>query len=231
VRVELLRIVWWGHACFELIYEDKRLVIDPHDGGSIAVNLPPPRTKADYVLVTHPHYDHDAVETVSKEGTAIVRAREGEFQLGPFRIKGIRLPHDEFEGRVRGMVTAYLIEAGPFSVLHLGDLGRPLTEREMESIGSPDIVLVPVGGVYTLHPADALESVTKMGARIVVPMHYWFPGCQLPLEPLEIFLHHARRLRVVRLESNQLELRERDDLPPETTVVVLKIPVGEKGPK
>ena len=130
-----LKLRWWLHACFELESAGKKLVVDPHDGGSLGVGFAAPRVTADYVLVTHEHYDHNAVEKVSDERTVVVREKTGEFALGPFRVKGVRLPHDEFNGRIRGFVTVYRIEAEGISVVHLSDLGRVPSEEEADEIG------------------------------------------------------------------------------------------------
>lgn len=218
-----LRLRWWLHACFEIEAGGKRLVIDPHDGGSLGVGFEAPMVVADYVLVTHEHYDHNAVEKVSGKHTVVVREGTGDFELGPFRVRGVRLPHDEFEGRLRGFVVAYRVEAEGLSLVHLSDLGRALREEEAEAIGRVDVALIPAGDVYTLHPRQALEAAEALGARVVVPMHYWLPGMQLPLEPLDELLRYAKKWRVVRLDSNTLEL-SREELPSEKTIVALAPP-------
>jgi len=221
--VSAVTIKWHGHACFEIIYEGKRLLIDPHDGGSLGVGFAPPKAEPDYVLVSHEHYDHNAVEVVAKRrDTVVIRGRLGDFVLGPFRVRGVRLPHDEFGGRLRGFVVAYRVEAGGVAVTHLSDLGRPLEEGEAEHLRA-DVALVPAGGVYTLHPRRALEAAEAIGARVVVPMHYWVPGMQLPLEPLDEFLRYAKKWRVVRLEETSFTL-EPDGLPERRTIVVLRYP-------
>ena len=213
-----LRIAWWLHACFELEYEGRRLLIDPHDGGSLGVGFQPPRVRPDYVLVTHEHYDHNAVEVVEGQ-PQVVRERVGEFELPPFRVRGVRLPHDEFNGRLRGHVVAYRVEAGGLAVVHLSDLGRPLTREEAEQLKPVHVALVPAGGVYTLHPRQALETASLLEARVVVPMHYWLPGMQLPLEPLDTFLRYAKKWRVVRLDTNSFEVSV-EELPEQPTIVV-----------
>ncbi|ALL01623.1 putative Zn-dependent hydrolase [Pyrodictium delaneyi] len=218
-----LRLKWWLHACFELEVDGKRLVIDPHDGGSLGVGFSAPSVKADYVLVTHDHYDHNAVEKVSTDHTVVARERTGGFTLGPFKVKGVKLPHDEFDGRIRGFVVAYRIEVEGISLVHLSDLGRMLTEEEVREIGSVDIALIPAGDVYTLHPRQALEAAEALGARIVIPMHYWLPGIQLPLEPLDTILRYAKKWRVLRLESSWIEIT-REDIPEEKTLAVLAPP-------
>jgi L-ascorbate metabolism protein UlaG (beta-lactamase superfamily) len=219
----MVLVRWWGHACFEIAYEGRVLVIDPHDGGSLGVGIEPPRVRADYVLVTHNHYDHNAVDVVRRDGTVVVSEREGDFQLGPYRVRGVKLPHDEFEGRLRGHVVAYRVEAGGLAILHLSDLGRKLRVEEAEKLKPVDVVLLPAGGVYTLHPRQALESAELLEARLVIPMHYWVPGIHLPLEPIDTLLRYAKKWRVVRLDTNELEV-SREELPEQRTIVVLREP-------
>jgi L-ascorbate metabolism protein UlaG (beta-lactamase superfamily) len=199
------------------------LVIDPHDGGSLGVNIEAPKVKADYILVTHDHYDHNAVEVVAKPSSSIIRWRTGSFTLGPFNIKGVKLPHDEFEGKLRGHVVAYRIEACGISLVHLSDLGRKLTDSEAAELKPVDIALVPAGGVYTLHPRLALESADALGARIVIPMHYWVPGLHLPLEPLDVMLRYAKKWRVIRLDKSEITI-SREELPEQKTIVILRFP-------
>ncbi len=218
----MIELIWWGHACFELKCCGRSLLIDPHDGGSLGPGFSPPRAKPDYVLVTHEHYDHNAVEVVSSNDTIVVREKEGEFELGPYRIRGVRLPHDEFGGRVRGFVVAYRVEAEGLSVTHLSDVGRPLSEEEAELLKS-HIVLAPAGNVYTLHPRKVLEAATMLEAKVLIPMHYWIPGMQLPLDPLDNLLRYAKKWRVVRHESNRVTLSPQE-VPEAPTILVLRPP-------
>ncbi len=221
--MERLILRWWLHACIELEYAGKRLMIDPHDGASLGVGLSPPPREPDYVLVTHEHYDHNAVEAVAGENTVVLREHVGDFELGPYRVRGVKLPHDEYNGRIRGWVVAYHVKAGEISVVHLSDLGRPLTSDEAEMLGNSDIVFAPAGGVYTLHPRQALEVAEALNAKVLVPIHYWLPGIQLPLDPLDTILRYAKKWRVVRLESNELVV-SRNDIPDEKTIVVFAPP-------
>ncbi|RUM47639.1 MAG: hypothetical protein DSY37_01955 [Hyperthermus sp.] len=221
-----VEIVWHLHSCIELIAGGKSLLIDPHDGGSLGVGFTPPTAKPDYILVTHEHYDHNAVNLFSAKGgrgPLIIREREGSFELPPFRVKGVKLPHDEFEGRLRGFVVAYKITVEGLSLAHLSDLGRPLRDQEAREFGSVDIVFAPVGGVYTLPPSKVIDVVDMLDAKIIIPIHYWLPGVQLPLEPLDVFINHARNFKVLQLEDNRVVI-DKHDLPGERTILVLQPP-------
>jgi len=218
-----VELVWLGHACFALSFKGKRLVIDPHDGESIGVGIPRPAIEADYILVSHEHYDHNAVEVVSSPSSTVVRERLGEFILEPFRIKGVKLPHDEFEGRIRGHVVAYVVNVAGIRIAHLSDLGRMLKEEEAGEIGVVDIALIPAGGVYTLHPRQALDVALQIKAKMVIPMHYWLPGVHLPLEPLEVLLRYAKKWKIIRIDSNKIKVSIKD-IPQEPSIVILTPP-------
>ncbi len=220
----MIELIWWGHACFEIVYGNINLVIDPHDGVSLGRNFRAPMTVAKYVLVTHRHYDHDAVEVVTNRDTEILYEKEGRFSIGPFNVEGIRLPHDEFDGRIRGHVVAYIIEIEGLRLIHLSDIGRPLNEEEVTRIGSIDVVLVPVGNVYTILPHEAIEIAEKLKAKVLIPMHYWVTGMQLPLDPLDSFLRFTKKWKVVRMDTNKVIL-SRDKLPGEKSIYVLKSPL------
>ncbi len=204
-------------------------MIDPHDGASIGVGFPAPPRGAEYILVTHKHFDHNAVDVVRGESTReVVVERVGEFTLGPFRVRGVKLPHDEHGGRLRGFVVAYRVEAGGVSVTHLSDAGVPPSGEALEALRA-DIAVVPAGGVYTMHPREAAETLDALGAVIGVPVHYWLPGYFLPLDPLDEFLGVARkRRRVVRLDSNSFTV-EPGGLPEQPSVYVLRAPRVERG--
>ncbi len=195
-------------------------MIDPHDGASIGLDFPPPPRNPHYILVTHKHFDHNAVDVVRGESTReVVVEKVGEFTLGPFRVRGVKLPHDEFKGKYRGFVVAYRVEVGGLSFTHLSDAGVPPDEEEAEVLRA-DVVFVPAGGVYTMHPREAAEVLDALGARIGVPIHYWLPGYFLPLDPLDEFLSVVRKKRrVVRLESNSFTI-SRDALPGEPSVYI-----------
>lgn len=216
-------IVFHGHACFEIVdSEEKRIVIDPHDGGSIG--LPKPRTKADAVLVTHNHFDHNAVEVVLKPGGEKHIMRKSDFLvLGKYRARGVEAYHDPYKGRIRGKVIMYVINIDGTKFLHVGDLGHVLHEDHLRAIGSVDIAMVPVGGTFTIGPEEAAEVLRALQPKAFIPMHYWVPGVNLPLKPLDEFL------RVVSGEYEVVKVGKSDVDTSEirwegTKVVVLKSP-------
>jgi len=211
-----VRVEWHGHSFIVVESpEGVRVAVDPHDGASL--NLPVHRVEADHVLITHDHFDHNAVEVVSGY-RGVFKWRTGVFSAGGLRVEGLPSFHDKSGGELRGPNTIYVIEVEGVRVAHLGDLGHPLTSELVEKLRGVEILVVPVGGTYTIDAYEAREVVERISPRLVIPVHYWVPGSTLPLDPLDRFLTlaKARRLRV---DSTVLEL-DPGDLPEKTTVVV-----------
>ncbi|MCX8195753.1 MAG: MBL fold metallo-hydrolase [Acidilobaceae archaeon] len=207
-------IKWCGHSYF-ILETNVKIAIDPHDGESIGAGLGTCREGADLILITHDHYDHNAVEMAAKRESRVIKERAGEFLVKGVKVKGVKLFHDKERGARRGISVAYVIEAEGLRVAHLGDLGHRLERDHIESIGSVDVLMVPVGGTYTIGPREALEVISQLSPKIAIPMHYWVPGSFLPLSPLSEFLRFVER--AVKAEG-ALEVR-RELLPKETTIV------------
>ncbi len=209
-------IKWHGHSCFE-IRNSLTIVIDPHDGRSIG--LRPPRVRADIVLVTHDHFDHNATRVVA--GDFKIIRETGTHQIGDVKIEGFRAYHDKEGGRRRGEITMFKIVLGGVSILHVGDLGHVPTEKMAEEIGKVDILMVPVGGTYTVDAMEAKETVGVINPRVVVPMHYKVHGLSLSLRPVDEFLKLFPKEDVYHV-GNSVEF-DRSDLPDRTKVWIFSL--------
>ncbi len=217
----MVKITWHGHACFSIDYDGYIVVLDPHDGESIG--LPRPDIKADLVLVSHDHFDHNAVEVVKKDGTRVLKMFRGEADLGIVKVKGIKTYHDKVGGRRRGENTIYIIENGGLKIAHLGDLGHIPDGDTLKLLENIDILMIPVGGVYTIGPDEAWAIVEKTRPKITIPMHYWIKGLRLPLHTIDDFLAYVKKIKVNRLNSNQVVI-EKQALPEEPCIMILKPP-------
>ncbi|MCD6503009.1 MAG: MBL fold metallo-hydrolase [Euryarchaeota archaeon] len=209
-----MEIIWHGHACFEIRTSGKTIVIDPHDGVSLGIY--PPRTKADIVLVTHDHFDHNAVRAVSMEGTVVYREAKNWTEISEgIKIKTITVPHDKSGGSSRGLVNAFMISSEGIEIAHLGDIGDiPNNIGEFEGV---DILMIPVGGYYTIEPEEAKELVDKVRPRVVIPMHYKVMGLALNIKPVEEFLRHYEQSRIVRVgRSVEVSRKILDEIDPST---------------
>jgi len=203
----MIKIRWHGHACFE-ISNDLTIVTDPHDGSSIGIK--PPGVKADIVLVSHDHYDHNKVRMVEKEGTE--RIEGGEKKIQDVTIKSIGAYHDKEKGSRRGDITIFIFTIEGITFCHLGDLGHILDDEKVKEMGDIDILFIPVGGVFTIDGKEALEICRKIRPKVIVPMHYKISGLSLPIERVDDFLAHVEGEYPVRYVANEIEI-EKEDLP------------------
>lgn len=200
-------IRWHGHACFELVDDSGyTIAIDPHDGFSLG--LKPPAFKADAVLITHEHFDHNAFNVVAKPGAEKYSMRAGDFVIGgKHRARGIKLYHDKVKGRRRGEVVVYRVEVDGVRVLHLGDLGHVFEESIALEIKPVDAALLPVGGTFTIDPREAFDVVKMIEPKIAIPMHYWVKGMNLPLQPVDVFVDIVKdTYEVVSANTNELRV-------------------------
>jgi L-ascorbate metabolism protein UlaG (beta-lactamase superfamily) len=207
-------IRWLGHACFLVVTEGgKRIVTDPFDG---LAGYPPPAVPADIVTVSHQHFDHNAVHVVP--GNPEVVRETGEYVFDGVKITGHPSYHDRKRGSQRGANIIFVIEAEGLRVCHLGDLGHRLEDDQVKALGKVDVLMVPVGGYFTIDAADAAAVVEQLAPPYVLPMHYKTPGMDLPIEPPDRFLRNYPDCR----EQEALEVKA-GDLPAATQVVRLAL--------
>ena len=176
-----------GQSCFKIRSKQASALTDPY---SPDVGYSLGKATADIVTVSHAHSDHNYIAGVGGEPRVI--SRPGEYEVAGVLIIGLPAFHDNEKGAKRGKNTVFALEMDELSICHLGDLGHPLTDTQLEEIGHVDVLMVPVGGVYTLGAASAAALVRQMDPRIVLPMHYRTPASSLQfqdLEPVQNFLH------------------------------------------
>lgn len=158
-----------GHSKFLVtLMTGYRIVTDPFDAST---GYPVAVTEADAVLVSHHHHDHDAVETV--KGYTTVIDQEGRHRLdGDIFVKSLKSFHDDQHGALRGSNLIHCIQAEGLSLVHLGDLGHLPDTELTEQIGRPDILMVPIGGFFTIDAQTAMETCEMLRPKIILPMHY-----------------------------------------------------------
>ena len=156
-----MELKWLGHSCFRITHDGYTLVIDPFEPGCVP-GLSDVRERANAVLCSHGHHDHNWVRCVE-----LVDGGEN-----PFTIETLETFHDPEGGALRGRNTIHIISAGGARAAHLGDLGCELTDEQVKQLGRLDAVLCPVGGYYTIDARQAFELVKRLDAGLVVPMHY-----------------------------------------------------------
>jgi L-ascorbate metabolism protein UlaG (beta-lactamase superfamily) len=205
-----MKIQWLGHSAFLLETSDGRtLITDPYDSGSYdgAVGYEEIDVAADVVTVSHDHPDHDGVDGLQHAPGTVVRNPEPT-QAAEFHIWGIQTFHDEI----------FVIEAEGLRICHMGDLGHPLSEEQIASLGEVDVLLIPVGGHFTIDAAQAGELVNRIKPRVVIPMHYKTKVLGFPIAGVDDFL--KGKSNVVRTDSTFTEITK-DNLPRQTEILVL----------
>ena len=158
-----------GHAEFLIELENgMRIVTDPYDA---SCGYPVLTLTADAALVSHGHHDHNAVGSLT--GLQQVIDRAGTYDLGDgVRVTAVEADHDEAGGTKRGKTLLFCLEAEGLRVMHLGDLGHVPTQAQLDALGKADVLMIPVGGFYTIDAPTAVKVAGLLGARVVLPMHY-----------------------------------------------------------
>jgi len=196
-----MQIVWYGQSFFQILTQKGKekvvkIVIDPFDE---KIGLKPPSLEADILLITHSHEDHNNVKVIKGSPSQISGKFEraspflisgpGEYEIKEVFIEGIPAFHDPVEGRERGKTTIYTVEIEEVKICHLGDLGqKELTDEQLEQIGDVDILMIPVGGIFTIGAKEAAKVISQIEPKIVIPMHYQLPKLKVKLENLDKFL-------------------------------------------
>ena len=158
-----------AHAMFRLELDcGLTIVTDPVDAGS---GYPVRPGSADAVLVSHHHHDHDALDAVTGCRQVIDRTCE-RLDLGGAKLTAIQGWHDDVQGAKRGSTLLFLLEAEGLRIVHLGDLGTLPDEKQIAALAPADVLMVPVGGFYTIDAAQAKETARLLNARVILPMHY-----------------------------------------------------------
>lgn len=154
-----MTITWLGHACFLLESGGYRVILDPCKGVPGVKNT---AGEAHAVYCSHGHFDHCYTDEI--------RVIEGG--TSPFTVREIASFHDDANGAKRGKNTIRALTAEGITVVHLGDLGHDLSAEQLAAIGKCDVLLLPIGGTYTLDIAGAKAVADAVATRVVIPMHY-----------------------------------------------------------
>lgn len=205
-----MNIQYYGHSCFKLStkpagrgQEELVIFFDPFDK---KIGLRPPQGQADIILTSHGHYDHNNTESI--KGNFRVINIPGEYSLLGINIIGIDSYHDPEKGALRGRNTIFLLESEDIKVCHLGDLGTELNAKQMEEIGDVDVLMIPIGGNYTIDAKKAVEIIKKIEPKVVIPMHYKIEGSIVDVASEEEFCEEIGNCS--REKNSRLNLKKKD---------------------
>jgi L-ascorbate metabolism protein UlaG (beta-lactamase superfamily) len=213
-----MTIKWLGHACFLItLKNDKKILIDPYDN---TVGYEPIDEQADILLISHDHYDHNYKDGVSGNYTLI--DKEGDYDIDGISIKGILQPHDEAYGAKRGNVITFLINADNLNILFLSDIGMVPQKEYFDSLPDIDILLLPVGGVYTIDAKEAIKIMDEIHPNITIPMHYMTSCLKFALKGVHEFLQLAgKEYDKSRLGNSEFEITA-DNLKKRSRIVIME---------
>ncbi len=214
-----MKVKWYGHAAFLITSEQGiKIITDPYEpggfGGAIAYGKIP--DEADIVLVTHDHADHNYVQGLP--GKPQIVKGTGPHKVKGLEFKGIPVYHDGTQGSERGKNTIFCFQVDGLRVCHLGDLGHIISDQEAKQIGPVDLLMIPVGGFYTIDPAQASQTLQKLRPKIAIPMHYKTDKCGFPLSKVEDFTSGQPAVKV--LKESEAEVRK-EKLPKTSEIIVL----------
>lgn len=170
-----MQITYLGHATFVIDGDGSKILIDPYDD---KVGYPIPSVDADAVLVSHEHGDHANVAMAKGKPEVVRGLSDGDWRkiskhpLGKVAVSSVATYHDDTQGSQRGRNTIFILETEGLRIVHLGDLGHLLDRAQATAIGHPDVVMIPVGGHYTIDAAQAKQVLDELQPRVVIPMHY-----------------------------------------------------------
>jgi len=181
--------IWWhGQACFRVKGKNTSVVFDPYDPDF--TGLPKFKAEADIVCISHSHRDHNFAEAVTSEsGKPFVISGPGEYEKSGVNIVGIASFHDDNGGKERGKNTIYNMAIDGVNIVHFGDFGqKKLTQEQVEQLSNCDVLLIPVGSVYTISGKEAPDIISQIEPKIIIPMHYKTDGLKFDLDPVSAFL-------------------------------------------
>jgi len=209
-----MKVKWLGHSAFIITSDEGiNIITDPYSTG-MGINYGEIKEAADIVVVSHDHADH--ANTKLPGSPQVIK---GTDEAKGIKFKGIAAYHDEAKGRQRGPNSIICFTVDGIKLCHLGDLGHQLTDEQAREIGEVDILMLPIGGVFTIDPKTATKVCDKLKPKVAIPMHYSTEKCAYPISGVEEFL--KGKANVKRMDTSEAEFKK-NELPSATEVVVLK---------
>ncbi|MCP4230353.1 MAG: MBL fold metallo-hydrolase [bacterium] len=214
-----MKIKWYGHSTFGVTSSQGiRILTDPYVPGSYdgAVGYAPIEDEFDIVLQSHDHPDHAGSDVI--KGDPVVVTDLGEQTVKGVKVKGVLTYHDHHKGENRGENTVFNFEVDGINVCFCGDLGHPLEDNQVAEIGRVDVLMVPIGGHFTIDDKEAWMVAEALKSKAVIPMHYKTEVLGFPIANLDPFV--AGKDNVERVGSYEIEI-DADDLTDKQRVIIL----------
>lgn len=194
-----MKLQYFGHSMWKVSTSEVTIVIDPFDN----IGYPLPNDlKADVVCISHDHHDHNNVAIV--RGNPEVISKPGQYEKPYFRAEFIPVYHDQEAGIKRGRNNLIKLTLDGMTLVHCGDLGHLPSPEILAKIDKPDLLLIPVGEIYTLALEDARNLIEHIRPQLVFPMHYSTPALSFRLGSIDAFTRMYDN--VLKYNSNELEI-------------------------
>lgn len=179
-----MKLKWYGHSCFGMTFANgTTLITDPFDD---TVGYPLCTARADAVLSSHDHFDHNHIQSVA--GNPKLINTPGAHEINGVRITGTHSFHDPEQGKLRGENVIFVVEADGLRIAHLGDLGHMPNEEQLKAISGVDVMLIPIGGTYTITTPQAVEVIAQAKPRTAIAMHFKNDYCGFPITDASEFI-------------------------------------------
>jgi L-ascorbate metabolism protein UlaG (beta-lactamase superfamily) len=212
-----MKIEWYGQAAFKITTDSGvKIITDPYTAGGMGLNYGEIADSADIVTVSHDHGDHSNVKAVGGNPEVVKDAAT----VKGVKITSVATAHDDAGGSQRGNNTVYCFEADEMKVCHLGDLGHMLNDEQLAGIGKVDVLLIPVGGNFTIDATVAADVADKISPKVIIPMHYSNERCpNFPVAGVDDFIKGKNNVNMA--DASEVEYKA-GQLPVSATIVVLK---------
>lgn len=188
-----MQLIWYGHSCF-LIKTDtgKRILMDPFENSiGYGNNFP----KSDLITISHSHFDHSYLNSIN-EKTKIIN-KLGFFDMNFITLEGISSYHDKCNGAKRGPNIIYILKINNLIICHLGDLGHIPSNLILEQLKNIDVLLIPIGGHFTLNGFDAAKLCNLLSPKYIIPMHYKTNSTSLYLDDPKTFITSMKNIKKI----------------------------------
>ena len=215
-----MKIKFYGHSAF-MIKTDSgtRIITDPYQSGSFggALCYDKITDETDIVLSSHSHNDHNYTEDI--KGDFIKIDKPGSYVFSDLKIRAIPTFHDLSKGSERGGNLVFVLDADGLTIVHAEDLGHMLEKETVQEIGKADILLIPVGGFYTIDAAQATRVMTNLEPAITIPMHYKTDKCNFPIAGVEEFVRNKKNVKITKTREIEINI---NSLPEKPEILVLE---------
>lgn len=216
-----MKVKYYGHAAFK-VTTDKgtKIIFDPYESGSFngAIGYGKITEEADVVITSHDHGDHNYTKDIKGNFTKI--DMEGTFDIKDIKTTEIPTFHDTSGGKERGNNLISVVTADGMSLVHMGDIGHDLDDATLRKIGKVDIMLIPVGGFFTVDADAATKIMNAISPKITIPMHYKTDKCSFPIGTVDSFTKGKNNIKMLDQQS-EIEIKK-DALPASPEIIVLK---------